>query len=157
MLMRRFMKWVLGCGILIFFSGCMQTAEIEREPPEDPFSLISDEVIIEGDYRIRASFIFNRSVDSNSVIPGKTLLVFSGEQSAPLQGEIYWTSDSSFFFLSEADLITLCGNSNQDCSLDLVLIGQNIGNGAICDLSGVYLNSKGAEDAGDDYLAYVAL
>lgn len=149
--------WVLGCGLMIVQIGCMQTAEIERKPPEEPFSLISDEVIIEGYYRIRASFAFNRPVDSASVVPGKTLMVCSGDQSTPLMGKIYWTSDSSFFFLSEANIMSLCGNHDADCSLDLVLIGQNIGNGAICDNQGVFLNSKGVEDAGDDYLAFVSL
>ena len=145
--------WVLGCGLIALITGCGQVNEMEHVEMPKSFSLEDQSIKIEGDYRIRASFTFNESVDRSTVALGETVFIYSRNSNLELDGKIYWENDQSFFFLSENDIMQICGNGEASCDFDLVLIGEDRGTGAIKNQKGQVLDGNGNNQPGGDFLA----
>lgn len=154
--MRKLYIQVLGWGLLICLGACTQTSEIESVPKEETFSLDSKTLQVEGDYRIRASFSFNQAVDRETVEMGRTLFLYAGDQNQLLSGTIHWKDDHSFFFLSDQDIMQICGNGDTFCDIEVLLIGNDAGDGAVRSLAGLLLDGNGNTQPGGDYIASIA-
>jgi hypothetical protein len=154
--MRKLYTQVLGWGLLFCLGACNQTSEIEQIPKQETFSLESKSLQLEGDYRIRASFSFNQAVDAETVELGRTLFLFAGEDNQLLSGSIHWKDDHTFFFLSDNDIMQICGNGYALCDIEVLLIGNDAGDGAVRSLAGLLLDGNGNTQPGGDYIASIA-
>ncbi len=125
----------------------LPTLPIVTSPASDQTA--STDFMLFPDKRFSIEVLFNRSMDTNSVVPGNTLLLYLPDIDDYLMGGLNWTSDSSFTFISNP-LNEYCYLSNS-FYIEFTLKGDLNANDQVMDADGVVLDGDENGVAGGDY------
>lgn len=103
--------------------------------------------------QVHISITFNRPLDITSVLSGQTVYF---EGSSVSSGDLSFSEENKTLTFSSTESFSSFGTSEQAASytayiFEFVLLGDDIGNGAILDSNGMPLDGDGDEVAGGDF------